>query len=167
MTQTDRTPDERQILAATPSRWPLPGRRFVGGGYWDCSRTVATLITISALVGGCTPPPTEATAPFDLICTAYWVFENAASWRRANLPEQHYHIDLSGGLVNYLVPLSVTTPLQLAWTPEHGGYMYRITVNRLTGAVYEMEFNSAGLRTGHDISGTCDLLPPPPPQPKF
>lgn len=157
-------------MLTVPSGWPLPGRRFLGGGHWDCSRKVVTLVIISALVGACTLPQTESAAgqpqAFDLICTAYWVFENASSWQRANLPDQHYHIDLINGLVNYTVPLSAN-PLQLAWTPDYGGYTYRIAVNRLTGALYEIELFPSGLRTGHDISGTCELLPPPPPQPKF
>lgn len=158
---------EGRIVVMVSSSRPLSGRPPLGGSYRDRSRKLAALAAICAIAGGCTPPPTEVAAPFDLTCTPYWVFENASSWQRANLPEQHYHVDLSSGLVNYLVPLSVRTPIQLAWTPEHGGYMYRITVNRLTGAVYEMQFNSAGIRTGRDMSGTCELMPPPPPQPKF
>lgn len=131
---------------------------------------MARLIAICAALGACTPLAPSTTAgqahAFDLNCPVHWAGENPAPWQPANLAEQHYHIDLSQGLVNYKVPLSAT-PIQLTWTADHDGYMYHITINRLTGALYDMQLFPSGLRTGYDISGTCELAPPPPPQPKF
>ena len=152
-----------------PSRWPPPCCKFPGGGDWNCSRKAATLVVLSAVVSACAPLPIESAAgqlqEFDLNCSTHWVREDPLSRQPTNW--QHYHIDLSKGLINYSEPLWAATPIQLAWTSDHEGYTYRITINRMTGALYEMQFNSSGQRTGYDTSGTCELVPPPAPQPKF
>jgi len=134
-----------------------------------CCRKAATLVALCTVVGACAPLPIVSAAgqlqEFDLNCSTHRVREDPLSrpptnWRR-------YHIDLSKGLVNYSDPLSTATPIQLAWTSDYEGHTYRIAINRMTGALYEMQFNSSGQRTGYDTSGTCELAPPPAPQPKF
>lgn len=163
--------DVRRRLLIAPANFLSPFCAAAHGrGCWDCIRKITVLVAISAVAAACTLPPTGGAngqpQEFDLTCSAHWARENPAPWQPANVPEQHYHIDLSQGLVNYKVPLSAT-PIQLTWTADHDGYMYHITINRLTGALYDMQLFPSGLRTGYDISGTCELAPPPRPQPKF
>ena len=158
-----------RISMTAPSKWPPPCRKFLSGRGWNCSRKAATLVAVSTAVGACAPLPIESAAgqlqEFGLNCSTHWAREDPLSRQPTN--GQHYHIDLSKGLVNYSDPLSAATPIQLAWTSDYEGHTYRITINRMTGSLYEMQFNSSVQRTGYDTSGTCELAPPPGPQPKF
>lgn len=172
---TTQTDQNRRMKGGFPTRGSSTPRRvnyrFFSDGYWDCRRRLTTLVASSAIVAACAPLPIEGTLElpqqFNLNCSAHLADQGPLSWQPTSWPAWYYHIDLSQGLVNYSIPLSTTTPIQLAWTSYHEGYMYRVAINRITGALYEMQLFPSGLRTGHDMSGICELIPPPPPQPKF